>query len=222
MPANHDFLVTLLSTALADPLPGPTAQAIMSPRPRLGWVPGVVPDDVRQAAGLVLLYPVDARSHLLLTVRRADLPDHAGQVSFPGGEIEDGETRTEAALREAREEVGLEPGSVAVIGRLTALHIPVSRFVLHPVVAIASQRPNLAPSDDEVDRLLEAPVEHLIGGDHLAVRNSNHRGAPARVPYFDIDGVELWGATAMVVSELLAVLGAPPDPWHARNPALDG
>src|SRR5262245_41917572 len=98
----------------------------MAPRPRPDWRPGEIPTAARPAAALALVYgsPVEAR--LVLTVRAATLPTHAGQVSFPGGIVEPGETIVETALRESREEIGLDARRVDVIGALTSLHIPVS------------------------------------------------------------------------------------------------
>src|SRR4029453_14685542 len=101
-----------------------------------------VPPEVRQAAGLALLYPRGDDTALLLTVRGAHLANHQGQISLPGGAVEAGETIEDAALREAEEEVGLLRTEVAVRLRLTPLHIPVSRYVLHPVVATAASPPS--------------------------------------------------------------------------------
>src|SRR6187401_2658873 len=119
---RFEDLVGRLGPGAFASLPGPHAQAAMAPRPRPNWDPGRIPDNVRAAAALALLYPRDGQPVLLLTVRGADLPRHRSQVSLPGGAIEAGETPEEAALREANEEVGLEPGLVVVRGRLTPLH----------------------------------------------------------------------------------------------------
>lgn len=213
LPAPDD-LADLLRERLEQPLPGPDAHLRMSPRPRHGWEPGVCPEDARQAAGLILLYPSEQTSRLVLTQRRPDLLDHGGQVSLPGGEIEPGETIVAAALREAWEEVALDGDLVTVLGRLTPLHIPVSNFVLHPVVGMAPGRPDLHPADREVARILEPRLDLLMDPEHLALHESQHRTPPPRVPYFLVEDLQVWGATAMVLSELLALLDAAPDPWN--------
>ena len=133
-------LTARIRSALQAPLPGLEAQLRLAPRPRVGWDPSQVPDGLRDAAALVLLYPVDGEPHVLLTVRGA-LRHHTGQVSFPGGAVDAGETLEHAAVREAVEEVGVVASDIQVLGRLTSLHIPVSGFLLHPVVAAADVRP---------------------------------------------------------------------------------
>lgn len=203
-----------LRQALGASLPGVEAQVRMAPRPRAGWRPDRIPPGTRQAAALVLLYERAATPHMLLTLRRADLSSHAGQVSLPGGAIDEGESIEQAARREAFEEVGLRPDAVDVLGTLTPLHIPASGFLLHPVVGVTAPEPTLAAADTEVERLIEVPLDLLRGIGTLRVERWNLRGLETDVPFFHIDGHRVWGATAMVLAELLAVLGAPPDPWE--------
>jgi len=152
---------------------------------------------------------VDGRAWLLLTERHGDLPQHAGQVALPGGEVEEGETIAQAALREAREEVGLDGGEVRVLGCLTPLHIPVSRFILHPVVGVAERRPALAAQPGEVARVLEVPLDDLSDPRNWSVERRELRGRPYSIPWFDAEGAKLWGATAMVLAEFLVLAGVP-------------
>jgi 8-oxo-dGTP pyrophosphatase MutT (NUDIX family) len=156
---------------------------------------------------LVLLYPVAERPHLVLTIRGGGLPQHAGQVSLPGGAVEAGETIEDAALREAHEEVGVDPRALRVVGRLSPLEVPASGFVLHPVVALASTTPAWRPHPTEVAGILDVPVELL--GDPRTVRTEvwERDGRPVVVPFFAVLGQRIWGATAMVLSELLELLG---------------
>ncbi len=197
-------------------LPGPDAQSAMAPRPRRLWVPGVVPLGARKAAGLALLYPRGDDTALLLTVRGAHLANHRGQVSLPGGALEAGESVEDAALREAEEEVGLSRAAVSIRLHLTPLHIPVSAYVLHAVVATSATPPDVKPAAGEVDRVVEVVLSGLAGGSGLSVELREREGSVIEVPYFELGGAKLWGATAMVVAELLAVLGAPLDPWGRR------
>ena len=185
----------------------------MAPRPRRSWVPGVVPEDARTAAVLALLFPRDDEATLLLTVRGAKLSTHQGQVSLPGGAVDLGETIERAALREAEEEIGLAPAVVTIRLRLTPLHVPVSGYVLHPIVGTAEAPPAVTPAEAEVERILEVAIAALTSRPGPAIETRAHDGLAIQVPYFELGGAKLWGATAMVVAELLAVLGAPVDPW---------
>jgi 8-oxo-dGTP pyrophosphatase MutT (NUDIX family) len=204
-------LSSRLRTALDGPLPGLEAQLRLAPQPRVGWDPYHLPDGLRDAAGLLLLYPKDDAPHVLLTVRGGSLRHHTGQVSLPGGAVDPGETFEAAAVREAEEEVGLDGGSIEVIGRLTPLHIPVSGFLLHPVVGYAAIRPRLQPAEWEVARVLEVPLTRFVDGDALRndrwVRERNGAQIEVDVPYFEIEGEKVWGATAMVLAEFLEIVG---------------
>jgi 8-oxo-dGTP pyrophosphatase MutT (NUDIX family) len=132
-------------------------------------------------------------------------------VSLPGGKVDDGETIETAALREAEEEIGVDRATVEVLGRLTPLHIPVSGFLLHPVVGCTSVRPAFQRAEWEVARIIEAPVQLLsdprIVKREMRTRIVNGQSIDIDVPYYDIDGEKVWGATAMVLAEFSA-LGA--------------
>ena len=161
----------------------------------------------RHAAGLLLLFPVDDLAHLVLTVRADTLERHGGQVSLPGGAVEPGESLEQAALREAREEIGLNISAVKTLGALTPIDIHISGFRLHPIVGTMDERPALFASDSEVARVLEIPIAALMNPRALVWRTMARDGKEIRVPTLHIEGAEIWGATAMVVSEFLAMLG---------------
>jgi len=207
-----------LIEALARPLPGPSAQVRLAPRPRRGWVPGRWPPGCRDGAGLLLVYPsgADEVAHLLLTRRAEGLVHHAGQVALPGGAVEPGETVERAALREAEEEAGVDLASVRVLGRLSPLHIPVSRFLLHPVLAVSGPQARLDPDRREVARLVEVPLAVICDPGRVGRERRVRDGETLDVPYLALAGERVWGATAMVLAELAALLGValvpqPPD-----------
>jgi 8-oxo-dGTP pyrophosphatase MutT (NUDIX family) len=191
-------------------LPGVDAQLRMAPRPRIGWDPHHFPDGLRESAALLLVYPVDGNPHVLLTVRGSTLRRHTGQVSFPGGSVDAEESFESAALREASEEVALPPAAVRVIGRLTPLHIPVSGYRLHPVVGMVDERPAFVPSEWEVARILEVPVDDLRNPLNIKretqTREANGKTYDVEIPYFFVEGHKVWGATAMALAEFLALL----------------
>jgi 8-oxo-dGTP pyrophosphatase MutT (NUDIX family) len=205
---SFSALADVLISALAKPLPGRDAHMAMAPQPRRAWPRGVAPDDMRHAAGLVLVFPDDDdRANLVLTVRADTLGRHGGQVSLPGGVVEPGESFPHAALREAHEEIALDPNLVRVAGPLTPIDIPVSGFRLHPIVGVADQRPSLSPADGEVARILEVPIEALTAPGCVVDTTRERDGNPIVVPAFCVAGEEIWGATAMVLAEFLSLVG---------------
>ncbi len=209
-----------IRAGLLRPLPGLDAQLRLAPAPRIGWDPLRFPDGAHDGAALLLVYPAFAKAtvgrphdetlHFALTVRGSGLRNHTGQVSLPGGRVEPGETIEAAAVREAQEEIGVNPQTVEVLGRLTPLHIPVSGFLLHPVVGFTSMRPAFQRAEWEVARIIEAPVSVLSDPSAIKreIRNRIVKGQSidVDVPYFDIDGEKVWGATAMVLAEFCAIL----------------
>ena len=135
-------------------------------------------------------------------------------MSFPGGLIDNGESVREAALREAFEEVGLEPATVRVVCSLSPLYITVSNYAVHPLAGIAKATPYLRPSAAEVARLLPVALTDLADPDNLRRGTRWRDQLHCDVPYFELRNERVWGATAMVLAELLAMLDlGPRDPW---------
>ena len=207
-------LVDRLDVALRRELPGAAAQSALAPIPRRQWPAGFNPARIRNAAGLLLAFPVDLRAHIVLTVRADTLGRHGGQVSLPGGVVDPGETFEQAALREAHEEIALPLDGIHVLGALTPLDIPVSGFRLHPIVAVRSSRPRLTPSDGEVARIFELDLDELLDRASVKTVQRERDGKQLTIPGFHVHGVEIWGATAMVLAEFLALLG-----WTRHTPA---
>lgn len=196
-----------LRSRLRGELPGVSAQLRMAPsirmNPRLADVSG---KPCREAAVLVVLYPEGEGLNLLLTMRPPHMKVHAGQVSFPGGRREKGETLVEAALREAHEEVGLPPDEVEVVGSLTPLYIPPSNFCTYPFVAFCPSLPSLRPQDAEVHAVIHVSVDELFAPEARESGRWHVRGEEMDVPFYRYGPYRIWGATAMMLSELQAVL----------------
>ena len=200
-----------LEIAFQRELPGEAAQDVLAPMPRREWPAGVNPARIRNAAGLLLLFPIERDAHIVLTVRADSLGRHGGQVSLPGGVVDPGETFEQAALREAHEEVALPIDGVRVLGALTPLDIPVSGFRLHPIVAARSSRPALHPADGEVARILQPALHELLDARSVRSTERTRNGRAMMIPAFHVGDDEIWGATAMVLAEFLTLLG-----WAAR------
>ncbi|MBN1994574.1 MAG: CoA pyrophosphatase [Anaerolineae bacterium] len=165
----------------------------------------------REAGVLILLYPHPATHpelHLVL-IRRPNYPGvHSGQISFPGGRREKEETYQATALRETMEEIGVLPETVEVIGPLSSLYTAPSNFCIYPFVAFSSTRPVFRPDPKEVAELIETPLGLLL---NPATRQEEVwllPGGQRRVPFFNVFGHRVWGATAMILNEFLTLLEA--------------
>jgi 8-oxo-dGTP pyrophosphatase MutT (NUDIX family) len=196
-----------VTSALRGDLPGVEAQLEMAPGHRMNrQMANVDGKPCREAAVLALLHPDEQGPSLVLTVRPVHMAAHAGQVAFPGGRREPGETYVATALREAHEEVALEPHSVSVAGMLTPLYIPPSNFCVHPVVGITTERPALYPADGEVDAILHVPLRLFLDRSNRIVVRRTVRDMEITAPSFSFPPYEIWGATAMILAELAAVV----------------
>ncbi|HEX7070919.1 MAG TPA: CoA pyrophosphatase [Rhodothermales bacterium] len=159
----------------------------------------------RDAAVLAILYPGAAGPSLVLTLRHADLPAHAGQVSFPGGARDPGEELSATALRETEEEIGLDPDQVKILGPLTPLYVPPSGFCIYPFVGAVEELPALRPFEREVSAVLHVPLSHLLSANTRVTEEWVLRGEPVTVPFYRYETHKVWGATAMILAELLEV-----------------
>jgi 8-oxo-dGTP pyrophosphatase MutT (NUDIX family) len=196
-----------LRERLAGTLPGIEAQLRFAPSPtRPGWKAGHFPADTRTAAALLLLYPSDDGVSVPLTIRGHGLPRHAGQISLPGGATDPGETLVEAALREASEEIGIDPSTVSVLGELTPVHVLVSGFTLHPIVGVTEERPRFVAAPGEVEEVLEISLDDLRDASRIRRGVRFREGLAIEYPYFDLLGHQVWGATAMILGEFISLL----------------
>jgi 8-oxo-dGTP pyrophosphatase MutT (NUDIX family) len=197
-----DAVAAVLVKRLAEPLPDAEARRRFAPRPPRGnWDPSLIPDTARPAAALLLLYPHADRVHLVLTERHADLPHHPGQISLPGGRVDPGEALSHTALREAHEEVGIEPDQVRLLGQLSPVFVFVSNFAIHPFVGVTHARPSFALAPKEVEALIEVPLDDLRDPSRLHWGTRTREGSSIEFPYFDLADRQVWGATAIILGE---------------------
>ena len=161
-------------------------------------------DVVRESAVLAALFEDDGESRIILTRRASTLRSHTGQVAFPGGRVEGHETLVEAALREASEEVGIDPAGVDVIGTLTPLMTFASPATINPFVGVLGRRPTLRTSPAEVEAAYDvALADLLVEGVHRTERWEID-GAVRVMDFFDLPDDIVWGATDRMLAELLA------------------
>lgn len=202
-------LIEKIERRLQNPLPGRAAQLKMAHVTRQRYVDA--PTDARQAAVLMALFPKNDEWHIVLIERNAnDRDQHGGQLSFPGGKVEPTDiTLMDTALREAEEEIGIAKQQVKVLASLTNLYIPVSNFQVHPFLGYLETAPIYQVQAEEVSQVLEIPLSHF---QRPAIRLTtdiqvNQYITLKNVPYFQLQKHVLWGATAMMLNELLEMIG---------------
>lgn len=195
-----------LRRRLQQPLPGEKAHRKMAAasRYRLGIKPN---ERTRRSAVLICFYPYQNAIFLPLILRPQYDGVHAGQMAFPGGRMERiDENLTRTALRETQEEVGIRVSDVKVLGLLTELFIPPSNFYVQPVVGVLSYRPDFYPDPREVEAVVEVELTTLLDETIVGDSQVEVRGTTVDAPYYQIHDYRVWGATAMMISELLMVL----------------
>lgn len=192
------------------PLPGKQAHTTFARN--LNRINYVVPDEVKLAGVLAILFPNKANDlEIVFTERMTfDANDkHGGQMSFPGGKKEDADISLEiTALRETHEEIGIHPDEIQILGALSPLYIPVSNFLAHPYVGMMSKKPNFIKQDEEVAEIVTCNLAHLLSFNEPLTTNINitDKWTINNVPYFDVKGKIVWGATSMMLNELLVAI----------------
>ncbi len=216
---RYEDAVKRLQGAFGEGLPGHDDLLRMSGHPRSDReaVRSMQPAP-RESAVLALIYPRQEQAHVLLMLRPEYDGVHSGQVAFPGGHREPDDTDLlHTAIREFREETGAPTAAMQHLGSLTPVYIPPSNSLVTPFVAAADELGVLSPDPREVAALIEAPLALLLRDDTLRMgdRHVHAMGRVLRVPYFDVKGHMVWGATALMIGELRALL-------NDRSPAGTG
>ena len=158
------------------------------------------------ASILLLLYPIEKEWFFFLTKRSQDVEHHKGQISFPGGVVEENESKMNAAIRETNEEIGVDKDVIKIIGTLTPLYIPVSNFHISPYVGWTEEKPHTRVQDTEVKRVFSVSINDLVLEKNLKTKRDGFSNKSVQVPYFDLNGETVWGATSMILSEFKFIL----------------
>lgn len=200
-----------LRKRLARAMPADAVRSRFAPALSYGRHFGPAAHDARMAAVALVLYPKDGAWHVPFTVRPDTMLAHAGQISLPGGMIEPGEGPREAALRELEEELGVSRTKVEVLGSLSPLYVFASNFMVAPWVAVAREPLAFRPCDREVAAVLEIPLSHLVDPAHHGVEQYKRGELVFSAPHFAWQGHHIWGATSMILGELVAMLAEYPE-----------
>lgn len=206
-------IIERLAQGLNQPLPGQEAQFRMAPvgRPNPGKEFSI-PSDARRSAVLMLLYPHREDIFMPLILRPEYGGVHSRQIGLPGGKVEpEDQNLLDTALREAQEEIGIDRRRVEILGELSMMYIPPSNFLVQPFVGVLDFRPKFIPQPTEVDELIETPISEFWQTENQGLHQISAGGFDRRdIPAFTIQGHVVWGATAMMMSEFIAVLGKKP------------
>lgn len=203
-----DSILEFLPRRLLVEKPGLAAQLRFSPHPPPSSLTyQEVQNNCLKAAVLILIYQKDRTPHLVF-IHRTDLGQHhQNQISFLGGGQQAEESIEQTALREAREELGVDTEKIIIAGQLTPLYIQPSNYCVFPVVAISLNQPNFKPNPREVAAVIEVPLSHLLDDKNISCETWLLRGRHVQVPFYQYEEHKIWGATAMILCELLELLG---------------
>ena len=194
--------VDKLRTKLEQELPGWEMQKKMMPE---GREQEAISDNLHPAAVLIALYQKDGEWIFPLIRRSVDGFAHSGQVALPGGRRDGGESDVATALREAHEEVNISPEIIEVIGKTSSLPIPVSNHIVQPVVGILKITPDLIPEPREVAEIFTVSIKQLTQNE-IQYETRRFRDRDLEIPFFELEGHKIWGATAMILSEFREII----------------
>jgi len=197
-----------LSNRLKKPLPGKEAHNKMASRVRLNEIKFKYDtSNAVLSSVLILIYPDKDILKTVFILRQTYDGVHSGQVSFPGGRKEDSDdSLIDTALRESNEEVNIDPEKVQVLGVLSEMYIPPSNYLVLPVVGYQDSPPDFIPEKNEVAEIIETNLSFLFDQNLVKETLLDVRGYKIQAPYYDVDGHIVWGATAMILSELKEVI----------------
>lgn len=203
----YSSILKYLEEALQRELPGLEAHAKMLPPGRRLKTMEDELASVKQSSILLLLFPEGEQIYTCLTKRPPTMTFHPGQISFPGGKVEKEDLSAEmTALREAREEIGIDTSNIRMLGKLTDLYVEVSKFSIQPFLAWADKKPEFRLNVGEVEDLILFPLSDFVSNENISETELDTITGPLRINYYPFNDEIIWGATAMILSELIEIL----------------
>ncbi len=204
---NFQIFIKFLELSLKKPLPGINAQLLIAPKINVNQTLKNNKEHAKKSSILILIYP-DAGEIMTVLIQRPKYHGvHSGQISFPGGKFEKCDKNIiQTALREANEEIGINISEVEILGNLSELYIPPSNFIVTPVVAYTNIKPEFKIDKKEVVETIEIKLSELQNKNTVQKKTIEVRGTKMEVPCYFIQEKIIWGATAMIISELLKLL----------------
>ena len=199
-------IVEQLNERLKKPLPGNKAHLTTRIKTKSEVTFSNTEETAIPAAVLILLFPFEDEIQFFLTKRTEDVEHHKGQISLPGGIRENNESLNETALRETKEEVGIDSTKIIISGSLTPFFIPVTGYIVHPFIGWCKEKPSTKIHDVEVNQLFSVSITELMDEKNLQTEQWNIRGYDAIVPYYNFGKCKVWGATAAILSEFKSIL----------------
>lgn len=202
----NELFIEDLRLKLNKPLPGHEAHSVIMPeRKKVSQIDEI--KMARKSAVLLLLYPINGELQLVFIMRSTYKGVHSAQISFPGGKAEQTDLNLEAtALREAQEELNIEPTHIDVLGKLSTLYVPPSNFIIHPFVGYQKTEPNFKLQEREVEALIKYPLDALLDSKALIRKKIKIETIDREVKGFLLNDQLLWGATAMITNELIQII----------------
>lgn len=193
-----------LKTELKKDLPGEKAHVKMAPGIRHK---SKSKETSRKAGVLILLYPKNKELNIALILRTEYNGPHSGQISFPGGKSEVIDKNIiDTALRESQEEIGINPNMVNIFGQLTPLHIPISNFIVYPIIGMYDTTPVFKANPTEVKKVIEIKLKDLLDPKNCTTKEFNYGDLSFLAPIYNPENITIWGATAMILSEFLEIV----------------
>jgi len=206
--ATRDF-IEKLRVELLTSLPGVEAHLRLAPEIRKNDLKiGIEPTHALESAVLILLYPVNNRLHTVVILRNEYDGPHSGQISLPGGKYEESDIDfLYTAIRESEEEIGINPSDIEIVGQLSRFYVRPSNFIVYPFIAYQPTRPDFRPDPTEVKRIIEIDIFEELKFEKIISRTLTFKNnIQVHAPGFSVGGEFLWGATAMIMSELIHIL----------------